>query len=141
MRKIAFKAWDKKLNVMYPAIVLTELLHYMMFQVAPNSTAYTAIKDHFEDIEWLEMLGMQDNKKNEVCEGDILASTVDPVLFNWLVEYKNGCMGIRNIGVDGYLMEWFPVDGPYYFMDRVIVGNKFQHPDLMKNIRETHKVG
>ena len=75
---------------------------------------------------------LKDAYKTKVFEGDILENTIDSGLFNWLVVFRNGCFGIQNIGVDGYLMDFFPVDGEYFFFNHRVIGNKYDNPELMK---------
>lgn len=65
MRTIKLRAWDRKLNIMWEPIELKKLLSYLIFQHMPNAAAYTEIKDHFNDIEWLEYTGLKDKNGKE----------------------------------------------------------------------------
>lgn len=98
MREIRFRAWDKKLNKMYPPISLKKLLSYLIFQDSPNSDAYMALKDHFEDIEWLEFIGLCDKNRNEYYADDIALSKDG--LRKYVVAWndKNGNWYLRGIG-------------------------------------------
>src|SRR3990167_2604545 len=75
--------------------------------------------------------GLKDKNGKEIYEGNILQNCIDKKLFNWLVVFKNGCFVIRNIGVEGYLMDFFACDSEYYFIERQIIGNIYENPELM----------
>lgn len=110
--------------------------------------------EKFEDIEfeggdagWLYLLsgfillqyiGLSDANNTKLHEGDILASTIDEMLLKWVVVFKNGCFGIRNIGIDGYQnhAEFYPCNSEYFFKDRVKIGNIHSHPELVKSLAD-----
>ncbi len=71
-----------------------------------------------------QFTGLKDHAGSELYDGDILESVIDKMLLKWVVIYKNGCFGIRNIGIDGYTnhAEFFPIDSLYYFSDRIVCG-------------------
>lgn len=105
-----------------------------------NVHAKTAWKDTVCDdcIQLMQYVGQPDAEGNDVYEGFILQSTVDSGLLNWLVLFKDGCFGIKNIGVDGHTnhAEFHPIKSAYYFEDRRIIGNIYTHPDLVVDCTE-----
>lgn len=78
--------------------------------------------------------GLKDKHGKEIYENDILKHSDDDRLLSWLVLFKDGCFGIRNIGIDGTMnhAEFYAINSPYYFIDREIIGNVHQNPELLK---------
>ena len=75
--------------------------------------------------------GLNAYNNKEVYEGDILQSTIDQSLLDWLVVFENGSFGIRNIGIDGDTHGFYPVTGEYFFRDREHVGDLYSNPELL----------
>jgi len=81
--------------------------------------------------EIMPFIGIQDEQKNDVYLGDIYEHEYDKGLFRWLVIYKDGCFGVSNIS-NNPIPDFHPFSGPYYLVDRIKVGNKFENPELLK---------
>jgi len=80
--KAKFRAWDKKRNIMWQAIEMVTLLRYLFFQSMPNATAYTEVKDHFDEIVWLESTGLRDkNGRVENFESDLIRDERTEIVF------------------------------------------------------------
>ncbi len=105
-RNIKFRVWDKKNNKMIVGIELTRLLEYLVFETNPNSDAYHIMKDHFNELVWLQYTEINDKNDIEIYDGDI-------------VKYKKECF------------DWSIVDGALYLKDiigKVIFQNgEFKH--------------
>jgi uncharacterized phage protein (TIGR01671 family) len=80
----------------------------------------------------MQFTGLQDRNGVEIYEGDILQNFFDEQLFNWLVVFRDGCFGIQNIGVNGYLGHFYSANSTYYFTERVVIGNIYDNPELLK---------
>lgn len=129
MRETEFRAWDKKLNVMWKSISFIKLLRYLFFQSMPNSTAYTEIKSHFDDIVWLEYTGLKDRTGCEIYEGDICVRDYgdgDPLIF-------------KVVFADGRFGEWWKgmeedgiADGSVIRRNSKIIGNIYENPEFLK---------
>lgn len=84
---------------------------------------YTGLKD-FPDKE----SGLM---PREVAVGDILKHNYGSAILDWIVCYSNGCIGIRNLGSDRPQSKFFPSTGESFFIDRHIVGNIHENPEML----------
>ena len=57
---------------MWQPISLEKLLHYLIFQNCPNADAYEALKDHFEEMVWLESTDQPSKNGQEIYQYDIV---------------------------------------------------------------------
>lgn len=112
-------------------ITVKEYDYNCIFSGAAKFAIETTLPNHFI-IANEQYIGQLDADKNKIYTGDILHHIYDDSLFNWLVVFKNGCFGIRNIGVGGHLGEFFHINSIYYFNDRIIIGNIYNNPELLK---------
>lgn len=81
----------------------------------------------------LRPVGLVDSDNQDIYEGDILQSQVDDVLFNWLVVHNGFSFAIKNIGLyDLALVPPFIVNCAMFFIDRKVIGNMYQNPELIK---------
>lgn len=132
MRQIKFRAWDKKLNVMWEPIELTKLLRYLFFQIMPNAAAYDAVKEHFDDIVWLEFTGLLDKNGKEIYESDWCRACFRD---KEGLHYQQGI-----IVMDDYMwclkIESGDEVGEIYSINRLhdfeIIGNIYENPELIR---------
>jgi len=125
MRVINFRLWDKKLCVMWQPIELQKLLSYILFQSCPNADAYLEMKDHFEEMVWLQSIGQSDQHGTEIFEGDIVTGSFSCSKGTaWMVEYLDGAFQFLNIhdSTDGAL--WPERVGPL-----TVIGNIYENSD------------
>ena len=123
MRDIKFRAWDGE-KMRYPNLINTS------FTVGPL-TCYTTdnLEPGFFDTEQLmQFTGLTDKNGVEIYEGDVLRyryprdmSGKDIVEFDEVVEWENTTdfMGF----------------GIHQLMEHEIIGNTYQHPELLRRLR------
>lgn len=136
-REIKFRAWDIDGSEMFYAKERTGSDAWFFDFVNGTLQLMLSVEDNYPEIRNAaiqQFTGSCDGNGKEIYEGDILKETIQGGLFNWLVIFKNGCFGIRNIGIDGYMNhnEFFPINSEYYFMDREVIGNIYENPELLK---------
>lgn len=110
-----------------------ESVIYETWKERSEALGYSSTIEAWDDFEFEQFTGMVDVNKKDIYESDILKSIKDDVLFNWLVVFEHGCFGIKNIGVDGFLGDFFHINSVYFFDDREIIGNVNENPELLKN--------
>lgn len=130
-REKKFRAWDKKLNVMWEGIELERLLSYLIFQNCPNTDAYLALKDHFKDFEWLQFTGLKDKNGKGLnwWEGDILISP-DGQIGRIYFEERFGAFQLRSSGGGSLLMAYAAADEGWEKF-----GNIYDNPELLEETK------
>jgi len=79
-----------------------------------------------------QLLWQKDRQGSDIYEGDVLKHYLDDNFLNWLVNFQYGCIGISNIGIDGDIIDFHPIEGLHFFGLRVKIGNIHDNPDLLK---------
>jgi hypothetical protein len=121
---LKFRAWDY------------QKMLYDVYPTKKSETVYDPQYNNGEGIyrkvheEIMQYIGIQDDQNNEVYVGDIFEHEYDKGLLRWLVVFKCGCFGVTNIS-NSPISDFHPISSPYYFVDRIKVGNKFENPNLM----------
>lgn len=108
MRENKYRAWDKKEKSLGPPIKLENIDMSMM-------------KRDLKNLIWLQYTGEDDKNGEEICEGDILE------IRTWL--------GLKiAIAEVSFARGSFFANGEPIFNwhDKIIIGNKFQNPELLK---------
>lgn len=126
-RVIEFRAWDG-LRMTTSGIMFNTTTGCLG---VPTEQSFT---DNPINNNWvlMQFTGLHDKNGKKIFEGDILKSDTDNRLLAWKVMFKDGCFGIRNIGIDGSenYAEFHAINSPYYFSDRIIIGNIYECPQI-----------
>ena len=133
-REIKFRAWDKKEKLMGAV----ERLNFEYGEVSLNFF-HDYYKDHisFDKVELMQYTGLKDCKGVEIYEGDILkyGSCVEvvfyePTMGRFMTELKK-CNDESEIGEISSL-------SPYYTDNYKVIGNIYQHLELLKDEKSTN---
>lgn len=73
-----------------------------------------------------QFIGLVDERRAKIWEGDVLANTVDPVLLKWVVTNNGWAYCVRNAN---NLRNFLIVDS-MFFIDRRVIGNIHDSPEL-----------
>lgn len=128
MRKIKFRAWLKEKKIIGEVLGI-DILHKEIFFSNEDVNCYE--HTDFKDIELMQYTGLKDMREKEIYEGDIVKLRAN-----------------HGIGVIKYSDEWgaFVVEYikprplvvlgmNYYKEDIEVIGNIYENPELIKEVR------
>lgn len=93
MREIKFRAWHKALNVMLNVYVMSQQKHAGEEYISGCRGWYgdnQQVTFAFDEVEWLEFIGLHDKNGKEIYEGDILQWNEELEVKTGIMEWHNG---------------------------------------------------
>ena len=118
--ELKFRAWDYQ-SMLYNVYPTSE---YDKVYDAKNQI----LRKVDEDV--MQYIGITDRQGNPVYTGDIFEHSYSTSIYRWIVMFKDGCFGVRNI-CNNPIPDFHPINSEYFFEDRILVGNKFENPELL----------
>ena len=129
MRKIQFRAWDKKRKQMIYdfdqnleekgyKIEVGDSIHRIVYGIG---LIYRTL---------MQFTGFKDKKKKEVYEGDIVKGSS----FYGVVKWINFSWQVHRLDADGEVEEWFIIND-YEFE---VIGNIYEDSDMLKRVLIPH---
>ncbi len=124
MREIKFRAYNKALGL---CKVITIDCHSKKVIVEKGKAMCNL---SWKDGHLMQYTGLKDKEGKEIYEGDLLElDGGGEELFNFPIEYEDGCFGIRTNGKDFAELKYY-IDMP--FASAKIIGNVHENPELLK---------
>ena len=81
-----------------------------------------------DELKRCQYTGLKDMNGKEIYEGDVIALDGGGELYNFSVEFEDGCFGIRTNGKDFAELKYY-ID--MSFVEAEIIGNIYENPELM----------
>jgi hypothetical protein len=119
-REIKFRAWDGQ-SMSADWEIGDEVVRFN------GAIGYREICKEIPFWEVMQFTGVHDKNGREVYEGDILADP-ERKLLPWEVVNNGYAFGVRHTNNK----EIFMVASKYYFEDRQVIGNIYEHPLLLQ---------
>jgi hypothetical protein len=123
--EIEFRAWDGE-NMYNP----TDIVVYLGkgFVESPSFDPERIRIIQGISVELMQYTGLKDKNGKKIFEGDILSSTRDDKLIDWVIVYKAPAFMVRNI-TNEYLYKVDSID----FSDRQVMGNIYENKGLLSD--------
>ena len=136
MREIKFRAWI--------AIPPSKNISYLHKNIEKEKSGYMSREfdftsfdgDYFKpngcnimDMITMQYTGLKDKNDKEIYESDVIAIDGGGELYNFSVEFEDGCFGIRTNGKDFAELKYY-ID--MSFVKAEIIGNIYEDPELIK---------
>ncbi len=141
MRELKLRAWHIEDRFMFiPRRI--DFPHFMIGDPAKWEVWYQyedsddSTPEHFpledisfygDELELMQYTGLKDKNGKEIYEGDVIALDGGGELYNFSVEFEDGCFGIRTNGKDFAELKYY-ID--MSFVDAEIIGNIYENPEL-----------
>ena len=128
MRKIKFRAWDKKENKWLLGYEMPNLGGFSMFGEIMMMGEYANLlssyfPDRLEDIELMQYTGLKDKNGKEIYEGDIL-------------KHLDGRLSVVEYDAPHFILRHHPEGGSDFIAVKnhfEIIGNIYENPELLTN--------
>lgn len=132
MREIKFRAFHKGRKEMYNVFSLAP---DYVFKDTLDGVGNPGCPDKTEEVRLMQFTGLYDRKGVEIYEGDIVKAgeqTVGVVVWNNEMAYYDISVQYKN---EGYTITPFSVQECGLNMNREVVGNIYQNPEILERTK------